>query len=90
MTVIEKQLIIAGLAKGLTLLDLPKELGRDKKSLFSFVERPNARPRKDKGHYKKYFSNVDISTGNQMTTAPLFFPKLASVHVQQHQIQCLG
>ncbi|XP_076048296.1 uncharacterized protein LOC143029529 [Oratosquilla oratoria] len=49
LTATEKQRIVAGLAEGLTLLDLAKELGRDKRTLASFVEKPSTTPRKDKG-----------------------------------------
>lgn len=49
LTDAEKHRIIAGLAEGLTLQDLTKELGRDKRTLVSFVEKPAIAPRKDKG-----------------------------------------
>ena len=49
LTVPEKHRIVTGLAEGLTLFDLAKELDRDKRTLASFVEKPNATPRKDKG-----------------------------------------
>ena len=49
LTLIEIQCIVAGIAEGLTLLDLAKELGRDKRTLDSFMENPNVTPRKDKG-----------------------------------------
>ena len=49
LTAAERQRIVAGLAEGLTLLDLAKELGRDKRTLVSFVEKPDTAPRKDKG-----------------------------------------
>ena len=48
LTVIEKERIVAGLAKGLSLIDLAKEPERDRKTLFSFVE--NTKPRHDKNH----------------------------------------
>ena len=49
LTAPEKHRIVTGLAEGLTLFDLAKELDRDKRTLASFVEKPNATPRKDKG-----------------------------------------
>ncbi|MEM9078998.1 MAG: transposase [Bacteroidota bacterium] len=45
----EKQRIVAGLANGLCVLDLAKELGRDRRTVESYVKRPNIEARKDKG-----------------------------------------
>ena len=64
MTANEKQQIVAGLVEGLTLLDLAKDLGRDKRTLVSF----------SKTHNTKF---ADRSTGNQMTPALPFLPKLS-------------
>jgi len=49
----EKQRIIAGLAEGLSVLDLAKELGRDRRTVESYVKSPNIKERKDKGKRRK-------------------------------------
>ena len=49
LTATERQRIIAGLAEGVTLLDLAKELGRDKRTLEAFIKKPDTKLRKDKG-----------------------------------------
>ena len=56
---IEKQKILADLAEGLVLLDLAKELGRNKRALVSYVEKQNTTPRKDKDTRSDIFpSNI--------------------------------
>lgn len=52
LTAPEKNRITAGLAEGLTILQLSEELGRDKRTVASFVEKPKISPRKDKGKRK--------------------------------------
>ena len=49
LTATESQRTVAGLAEGLFLLNLAKELGRDKRTLESFIKKPDTTPRKDKG-----------------------------------------
>ena len=45
----EKQRIVAGLANGLNVLELAKKLGRDRRTVESYVKSPNIKARKDKG-----------------------------------------
>ena len=52
----EKHTIIAGLAEGLTVLHLAKELRKDKRNLACFVKKPSTTPRKDKGTIKGIFA----------------------------------
>ena len=49
LTTTERRKIVAGLAEGRNLLDLAKELGRDKRTLVSFVENPDTKSGRDKG-----------------------------------------
>ena len=49
LTTAEKNRILAGLVEGLMLLELAKELQRDKRTLVSIVIKPTTNPRKDKG-----------------------------------------
>ena len=66
------QIIVAGLALGITLRDLAKELGRDKRTLVSFVENPNMPPLRKITAQEKIFppvigvKNGDRSTRSQM------------------------
>ena len=55
----EKQRIVADLAEEQTILDLAKKLWMDKRTLVSFVEKPNKTPRKDKGT-RKCISSRDM------------------------------
>ena len=61
-TAIEKQLVVAVLAEQSTFFDLAKELIKDKRTSFIFVEKPDATPRKDKG------------PGRYIPTCFFFFP----------------
>ena len=49
LTCTKKQRVVAGLVGGLILLDLAKDLIKDKRILVSCIEKPNTTPRKDKG-----------------------------------------
>ena len=47
LTTAEKVRVLAGIAEALLLLELAKELHRDKRILLSFVNKPTTTPRKD-------------------------------------------
>ena len=53
LTACENHKIIAGLAGGQSVLDLAKELGRDRRTVESYVKSPNTKARKDKGKRRK-------------------------------------
>ena len=49
----EKHRIIAGFAGRLSVLDLAKELGRDRRTVESYVKSPNTKARQDKEKRRK-------------------------------------
>ena len=53
LTASEKDRIVAGLSERKSLVDLAKELGRDRRTLSSFVKNPNTKSRKDKDLRRK-------------------------------------
>ena len=67
LTDCEKHRIIAGLAGGLSILDLSKELGRDRRIVESYVKSPNTKSRKDKGEKKKNFTYRGQGKNTQAT-----------------------
>ena len=80
LTYTEKQRIVTGFAEGLILLDLAKELGRNKIALFSYVDKHNTTPRIDKNTRSVIF-HTDIrkkrrqGDRDQMSPVPTFFVK---------------
>ena len=56
LTYTEKQRILAGLAEGQILLNLAKQLGRNKRTLVTNVEKCKTTPRKYKGIRSDIFS----------------------------------
>ena len=56
LTASEKDRIVAGLSGRKSLVDLAKELGRDRRTLSSFVKNPNTKSIKDKDSRRKLSS----------------------------------
>lgn len=70
LTAAEKTRIVSGLQEGLSLLEIAKEMGRDKRTLMSFVKNPSTKQRKDKGT-RRGVSKRDIrQIGRQLKKSP--------------------
>ena len=77
----EKHRILAGLADGLSVLDLAKELGRDRRIVESYIKSPNIKARKDKGKEDRFHLGIrEKYAGNwsesQMIQVRRFFRRL--------------
>ena len=79
LTYTEKQRIVTGFAEGLILLDLAKELRRNKKTSVFYVEKHNTTPRKVKGTRSDIFLSNIQGNRDQMAPVPPFLQKLTLI-----------
>lgn len=92
LTAPEKTRIIQGLAEGLSLVHLAKELGRDARTLKSFTQNPTTKARRDKGTRrsisKRDLRNIGrvVKKGYHTTSGSIF--RLAGVNSVSKTTRC--